>query len=168
MRIYMFDTNIFNRILDGAIEISGFRGRAHFYATHIQLDELKATSNVQRREELLAVFEEVVGNNKIPTESFSLDVSWLDEAKLGDKENDLCSQIKTELDKLNNNKTNNIQDSLITETAMKNGLTLVTHDSHLFFVATKFGAACGNVYQVILESNRQSSGSVKMNNGKRA
>ena len=168
MRSYMFDTNIFNRILDGAIEISRFSGKAHFYAAHIQLDELKVTSNVQRREELLAVFEEVVRNNKISTESFVLDVSQLGEAKLGDKENDLYSQIKTELDKLNNNKVNNIQDSLITETAMKNSLTLVTHDSDLFSVATKFGAACGNVYQVMLESNSQPSFSVKMNRGKRA
>ena len=60
MLMYMFDTNIFNRILDGAIDICELRGRVHFYATHIQLDELKATSNVPRRQELLAVFKEVV------------------------------------------------------------------------------------------------------------
>ena len=153
MRMYMFDTNIFNRILDGAIDIFELRGRVHFYATHIQLDELKATSNDQRRQELLAVFEEVVESNQIPTESFFLDVSQLDQATLGDEENDLCSRIKEELNKRNKNKTNNIQDSLITETAMKNGLILVTHDSDLFLVATKFRVACVNVYQVMLESN---------------
>jgi hypothetical protein len=83
MPSYMFDTNIFNRILDGAVEISRFRGKTHFYATHVQLDELKATSNAQRRQELLAVFEEVSGSNKISTESFVLCVSRLDEAKPG-------------------------------------------------------------------------------------
>lgn len=154
---YMFDTVIFNCILDGAVEIGRFRGETHFYATHIQLDELKATSNVQRRQELLTVFEEVAGNNKITTESFFLNVSCLNEAKLGDKDDDLFSQMKTELDKKNKNKANNPQDVLIAETAMKNGLTLVTHDSDLFFVATKFDAACVNLYQVMRELKGQNT-----------
>ncbi|PWB81404.1 MAG: hypothetical protein C3F08_02000 [Candidatus Methylomirabilota bacterium] len=154
---YMFDTNIFNRILDGAVEIGRFRGEAHFYATHVQLDELKATSNVQRRQQLLAVFEEVAGNNQISTESFVLNVSCLNEAKLGNEKDDLFSRIKTELDKKNGSKPNNIQDVLIAETALKNGFTLVTHDSDLFFVATKFDAACANLYQVMIELNRQNA-----------
>lgn len=153
MPSYMFDTVIFNCIRDGAVELSKFRGKAHFYATHVQLDELIATPNVQRRQELLAIFEEVAGNNKIPTESFVLDVSDLDEANLADKENDLCSQIRTELDN-RKKKPNNVKDALIAGTAMKNGLILVTHDSDLFFVVTKFAAACANVYQVMLELNR--------------
>ena len=157
MQSYMFDTIMFNCILDGVVEISRFSGKAHFYATHVQLDELKATSNVQRRQELLAVFEEVVGSNTIQTESFVLDVSELDEAKLGDEEDDLYSQVKMALDKRNRNKPNNIQDALIIETAMKNGLTLATHDSDLFSVATKFGAACVNVHQVMLELNSQNN-----------
>jgi predicted nucleic acid-binding protein len=157
MQSYMFDTNLFNCILDGVVEISKFRRKARFYATHVQLDELKATSNVQRRQDLLAVFEEVVGINKIPTEAFVLDVSLLDEAKLGDEEDDLYSQVKMKLDKRNRNKPNNIQDALITETAMKNGLTLATHDSDLFFVATKMGAACVNVHQIELELNSQNN-----------
>lgn len=151
MQSYMFDTNVFNCILDGKIEICEFRARAIFYATHIQLDELTATSNIQRRQELIAVFKSIVECNQIPTDSFFLGVSQLGEAKLGDAENDLCSKIKEELDKRNKNKRNNIQDSLIAETAEKNGLSLITHDADLFFVATKFGAACGNVHQMIRE-----------------
>lgn len=154
MPSYMFDTNIFNNILDGVVEITKFHKKAHFYATHVQLDELRATSNTQRRQELIAVFEEVVGN-KVPTESFVLGVSRLDEAKLGDEENDLYLKIKAEIDKLNKNKPNNIQDALIVETAIKNGFTLATHDSDLFFVATKYRAACANSHQVLMELNRQ-------------
>jgi len=154
MPSYMFDTNIFNSILDGVVEITNFREKAHFYATHVLLDELRDTSNTQRRQELIAVFEEVAGN-KVPTESFVLGVSRLDEAKLGDEENDLYSKIKAELDKLNKNDPNNIQDALIAETAIKNGFTLVTHDSKLFSVATKYRAACANIHQVLLELNRQ-------------
>jgi len=120
MPSYLFDTNIFNRVLDGLVEITKFRERAHFYATHVQIDELKATANIQRRQELLAALKAVVGNNKVPTESFVLGVSSLDEAKLGDEENNLYSKIKVALDKLNKNKENNIQDALIAETAIKN------------------------------------------------
>ena len=86
---------MFNCILDGVVEISNFRGKAHFYATHVQLDELKATSNVQRCQELLAVFEKIVGSKKVQTESFVLDVSQLDEAKLRDEMNDLYSKLKS-------------------------------------------------------------------------
>lgn len=156
MPSYMFDTNIFNRILDGAVEISEFRGKAHFYATHVQCKELKATPNVRRREELLTIFEEVVGNNKIPTESFVLNVCDLDEAKLTVEESNLYSQITTELDN-RRKKPNNVQDALIAEAAVKNALTLVTHDSDLFLVATKFDAACANVYQVMRELKRQNA-----------
>lgn len=156
MPSYMFDTVIFNRILDGAVELNKFRDEAHFYATHIQFNELKATPNVRRREELLAVFEKVAGNNTIPTESFVLNVSDLDEANLTDKENNLYSQIKIELDN-RKKKRNNAQDALIAEAAVKNALTLVTHDSDLFSVATKFDAACANIHQVMRELNRQNA-----------
>lgn len=145
MPSYMFDTNIFNRILDGVVAITKFREKAHFYATHVQLDELKATSNTQRRQELISVFEEVAGNNKVPTESFVLGVSRLDEAKLGDEENDLYSKIKTELDKRNKNKPNNIQDALISETAIKNKITLVTEDTDLLAITKSFCSKCANI-----------------------
>jgi predicted nucleic acid-binding protein len=145
MPSYMFDTNIFNRILDAVVAITKFREKAHFYATHVQLDELKATSNTQRRQELISVFDEVAGNNKIPTESFVLGVSRLDEAKLGDEENDLYSKIKTELDKRNKNKPNNIQDALISETAIKNKITLVTEDTDLLAITKSFCGKCANI-----------------------
>lgn len=153
MTSYMFDTNIFNEILDGKIEISKFYNNAHFYVTHVQRDEINGTADIKRRQELFAVFEAVVGNNKISTEAFVLDVSQLDEAMLGDEGNDLFDKIKAELDKRNKNKPNNIQDALITETAIKKCLTLVTHDADLFWVATKFDEACANIQKIMLELN---------------
>src|SRR6185295_9053604 len=78
---YMFDTVVFNRILDGALDIGAFVGKAQFYATHIQLDEINETSNSQRRQALLEVFNRIT-ERKVPTESFVLGVSRLDEARL--------------------------------------------------------------------------------------
>lgn len=150
MPSYMFDTNVFNRILDGAVEVSGFRGKAHFCATHVQLDELKRTSNTQQREELIAVFEEVT-DTKVPTESFVLDVSRHDEAKLGGDEDQLYTAMKAELNELNKNKPNNIQDALIAETAIKNQFTLVTEDTDLLTVAKRFGGKCAEIKQMMVE-----------------
>jgi len=36
---YMFETLVFNRILDGAQNIGAFVGQARFSSTHIRLDE---------------------------------------------------------------------------------------------------------------------------------
>ena len=54
----------------------------------------------------------------------------------------MYSAIKAELDRLNKNKANNVQDSLIAETAIKNQFTLVTDDSDLCTVTKKFGGEC--------------------------
>lgn len=170
MRSFMFDTNVFNHVLDGMAEVTGFLGRARFYATHIQIDELKNTSNDVRRAALLKVFEEIT-DIKVPTESFVLKRSRLGDAKLGGEQpittesavwgvskwgrckwtasDNVYKSIKSELDQLNESKPNNVQDSLIAETSIKRGFTLVTHDRDLFWVTTKFGGAASNIHEVI-------------------
>ena len=53
---FMFDTNVFNALLDDeAIAPTVFDGRKVF-VTHVQPDELSATSNASRRQNLLKVF----------------------------------------------------------------------------------------------------------------
>lgn len=169
---YMFDTVAFNRILDGVVDIAALRGKARFYATHIQLDELSKTSNLQRRQGLLAVFQGIT-EDKVPTESFVLGVSRLGEAKLGGsnlvptesaawnisawdqakwgEEDGLISALRSELDKLNKGKKNNIQDALIAETSIRNQFTLVTDDSDLRTVTKKFGGKCVDVKQMVAD-----------------
>jgi hypothetical protein len=166
----MFDTNVFNHVLDGMAELSGFVGRAKFYATHVQIDELKKTSNDARKVVLLKVFE-VITDIRVPTESFILGSSQLGEAKLGGEQpittesavwgiskwgrckwtasDNLYKLIKSELDRLNESRPNNVQDSLIAETSIKNGFTLVTHDRDLFWITTKFGGSACNIHEVI-------------------
>ena len=70
MRGYMFDTNVFNHLLDGMTELSTFVERAKFYATHVQIDELKRTSNEDRKVALLRVFEEVTSEKFQPSPLF--------------------------------------------------------------------------------------------------
>lgn len=172
---YMFDTNIFNRILDGIINVNVPHSNAKFFATHVQNDELSKTPEQSRRQSLLNTFKEVT-SNRIPTETFVLDHSRLDEARLGGENilptesavwdvsawdqsgwnanTDLYLNIKSELDKLNKGKPNNVQDALIAETAIKNKLVLVTDDAHLLTIATKFGCKCNNSKNLEIEINR--------------
>ncbi len=156
---FMFDTNIFDRVLDGKIDIAAIKSNKNLYATHIQLDELNAAPDLNRKGKLLKIFQQVV-NSKVPTESMVWDVSKWDEgkwssetqltpteafvlgvsrlgkAKLGKA--DIYSLIKAELDKLKA-KPNNIKDALLAETSVKNGYVLVSDDKNLRKVIKKIG-----------------------------
>jgi len=142
---YMFDTNIFNRILDRQIDISILTnsGKNSYYATHIQIDEITNTKDVQRRSALLRVFNQISGT-KIPTESFALNVSRLGMGKLsnGNFHDVLLSELNEAKPK---EKENNIKDALIGETCIKNNITLVSTDGPLYNTVKKNGGAVLNL-----------------------
>ena len=140
MRSFMFDTNVFNHVLDGMAELGGFVGRAKFYATHIQIDELKNPSTTSRRDAFLHFFDALT-NIRVSTASFALGIFILHEAQLAGEQpvttesavwgiskwgrckwaatDNLYRPIRSELDVLNQSKPNNAQDSLIAETSIK-------------------------------------------------
>ena len=145
----MFDTVIFNRIVEHEEPVDRFEGRVNVFATHIQQDEIdKAKEKYPaKHSRLCRVFKELVlgdpgagGVGLVPTESAVWNVSKWDHAKwsAGDP---LCRRIKEELDE-RNHRENNIQDALIAETAIKNRLILVTADQDLKDVAEGLGAKC--------------------------
>jgi predicted nucleic acid-binding protein len=153
---YILDTNIFNKILDGNIDVN-FDGE--FFVTHVQEDEIYATPNHDRKNQLLKIFKKIIqkdiptesavwdiskwdsckwggeSNSKIPTESFVLGHSRIGMAKLSN--DNLYSEIRDSLDK-KKKKPNNVQDALIAETAIKNNLILVTDDKTLREVAKSY------------------------------
>ncbi len=141
---YIFDTNIFNRILDGQFDLNSISGEVKLFATHIELDEIRNTRNCERRSQLLSVFE-AIDSKKIPTESAVWDVSNWDEAKWTVDDN-LYEPIVKALDAKNGGKGNNVQDALIAETAIRNNLTLVTEDGDLAIIARGNG---GNVIDFV-------------------
>jgi predicted nucleic acid-binding protein len=125
---YMLDTNIFNAVLDGHLPIHMLPSGGTFVATHVQEDELAATSDVSRKSQLLSQFEALLPKREA-TFSFCLDISRLDRARLSDGE--MFRRLKSALDTANDGKRNNIQDALIGETSIANGFTLVTCDKDL-------------------------------------
>lgn len=163
---FMFDTNIFDELLNNKIDINLFPKSFKYYVTHIQGDEIESIGDdkKEKREKLLSIFNKFNGETisteaavygvskfgackfgngikipteaavwdvskwdeckwgdgvKIPTENFVLDVSRLDEAKLDGT---------TYFEALKNGNNIHIEDALIGETAIVNGLTLVSND----------------------------------------
>lgn len=144
---YMFDTNIFNEILDRKIDLNFFRSGITCCVTHIQRDEISKCKEEERRNALNKIFEDIV-EEKYLTETFITDVSRAGEARVGNSE--LYNKLRTELDRLNRKKkNNNYKDALIGETALINNIILVTHDMEFFRVMTELKCAVANIYQVI-------------------
>lgn len=152
MNEFMFDTNIFNKILDGRIDASKFKKKA-CKATHIQFDEIRVTKNENRRVQLIGVFSEII-TMQLPTESFVLGVSRLGMAKVSD--GDLYNKLLVRLNSLNNSKLNNTQDVLIAETAINNNFILVTDDRNLAQVMTECGGKVCN-HKKLLTNNSGSN-----------
>lgn len=156
---FMLDTNVFNRILDGKIELPKLRSGQSYFVTHIQLDELNATRDEARKGDLLRIFNQVPQKKVsttsavwdvskwdeagwsheetlIPTESLVIGVSRIGLTKISD--GSIYSKLKNTLDTLKK-KSNNIQDALIAETSIKNGWTLVSEDQILRTVVQQIG-----------------------------
>ena len=137
----MFDTVIFNRIVEHKVSVELLAECVNVYVTHVQHDEINATSCPEKKAELNQVIVDLAPKER-PTESAVFDVSEWDNASFPEDDG-LCEQIEAALDKCERKrKKDNIQDALIAETAIKNNFTLVTEDKCLKEEASKFGAEC--------------------------
>jgi len=137
---YMLDTTEFNAVAKGHVPISAFAGR-RLFATHVQLDELDKTPCEQLRAELRASFQEVAAE-RLPTESAVFDVSRWDQAKwpANDSVFDKMFASLEARDKTSEKRhLNRLCDILIAETAIRNGLILVSGDANLRAVTIEFG-----------------------------
>jgi predicted nucleic acid-binding protein len=133
----MFDTNAFGKILKMKSPYDLLAVKHEYFVTHVQRDELDATTDDRTRSQLLTVFR-TIPQSAIPTESAVFDFSRFDMAKFGDGL--VYSHLLKELNKRKPMEhENNIKDALIAETAAKNGILLVTDDKALREVVLKMG-----------------------------
>ena len=139
---FIFDTNIFNRILDGEIDPARVAADTELCASHIEINELQNTGNSERRQQLLDVLY-AIGPEQIPTESAVWSVSEFGGAQFT-SDNNLYQPIVEALNAKNGRKANNAHDALIAETAIRNNLTLVTEDCDLAAVAAEHGGSVVN------------------------
>ena len=143
---FMLDTNIFNRLLDNRLPLSMIEGK-YLITTHIQLDEISKTPNEIRRAELESLFKETK-QERVPTESSVWDVSRWDNAKWTSEDSKYPEMLArlSELDKKSKKnakepETNRARDILIAETAIANGICLITADRNLATLCTEFGGS---------------------------
>ena len=125
---FILDTNIFNQLADGIITSEDLPKGCSYVATHVQLDEINNTKDSERRARLLLCFA-TMRPEIVPTESFVWGVARFGHSKLSDGV--LYNKMRLELDSLNGSKSNNVNDALIAEVAIKNNYTLITADSDL-------------------------------------
>jgi len=132
---YMLDTNVFNKLRDGEVSIDAFRGR-RLVATHVRLDELRATKNSTRAAELLRTFEEI-DPRMDKTTSAVWDVSswdqssWSPEDGVFEKMLARLSDLNADAGKTHRDPKNPIRDVLIAHTAININATLVSNDPQL-------------------------------------
>lgn len=126
----ILDSNIFDDLVAGQLELDFVENlNAEIFITHIQVDELNNCPDHEKRAKLFLHLTEV-RPQKLATESFVVGTSRLGSAKLGDGEI---------LEKLRNGNLKKTNDALIGETAIKNGLTLITNDKELKRNVNKLG-----------------------------
>ena len=135
MNKFMLDTNAINKVLDNGIKPAQLSLDRKLYITHIQLNEIQATNNTDRRNDLLTVFKSIKQEAK-PTAAAVFDVSEFGDCEFGDGDGSYTS-ILSELNELNGGKRGNERDALIAVTAIKHRCILVTDDQDLKIAVTK-------------------------------
>jgi predicted nucleic acid-binding protein len=139
---YMLDTNFFNRVVAGEIAVD-LIARYAVFATHVQRDELGRTRDDAKRAQLLAAFD-AVGPGMKPTSTAVFDDSKWDECQWS-ADDGVYEAMLARLEALDRasdkpwKEFNQSRDIRIAETAIKNGLMLVTNDANLATVMLEFG-----------------------------
>lgn len=131
---YIFDTNIFDDIVNEKLKVSDIikyknYKKVEIYVTHIQIDEINKCSDADKRARL-NIFMDKIGSILVSTSSCAFDVSRFDASKFG---NGII------FNKIKKGNINNVEDALIGETAIKEGIILVTNDKRLKNIVIKLG-----------------------------
>jgi len=137
----MFDTNIFNQILDGGLVIHDSIGMEYF-VTNLQYAELNRTKNEQRRESLLEVFNVIKDNtNSSEIEQHSTpwgspwDSPW-------DNGGIYYNSIIEALEKRKPKDRGNSYDAVMIETCKYEEIVFVSNDNAALEVSKEFKVKC--------------------------
>jgi len=133
---YIFDTNIFDDMVNEKLKILDIvkyknNKKVEIYVTHIQIDEINKISDEDKRARFfISIFE--IRPILISTSSCAFDVSRFDKSKFGN------GIIFNKIKKVN---INNVEDALIGETTIKEGIILVTNDKRLKNIVIELGGS---------------------------
>jgi predicted nucleic acid-binding protein len=142
----MLDTNVFDAAAKNPEIKSAITGRAVYYSTHVQADELGRTGDHALRARLLSQYG-AVGPEELPTQTSLWDETPWDKGawSAGDGlyEKLLISIVAADLEskKRSRQPLNSSRDARIGETAIRGNLTLVTNDRGLLAAVRENGGA---------------------------
>lgn len=137
----IFDSNVFDDLTSGKLELESIEKNHEIYITHIQVDEINECSDKEKRARLFNSITEI-RPEKTPTESFIIGTSRIGSAKIGD--GNLIEELR-----MGNHKITN--DALIGETAIKNNLTLITNDKKFKNKVVELGGIAITVDELLTE-----------------
>jgi predicted nucleic acid-binding protein len=144
---YMLDTNVFSKIVSEKILVSDLP-QGTFWATTVQLEELKDTQGDQKKQQLLSLFKELIPSMIPPGLTWGVkgagwgEGEWRTDGSLWDllkKELDEAWARKPSRKRKSSNKENNPKDATIAEAAKFNDFTLLTFDKDVAEVCEKVG-----------------------------
>lgn len=126
---YMLDTNIFDRLAKGQLDMGDLPNDGEFYATSVQIQELNQTNDDDLRTILIDKFSELGPTlDQLQTTLWGFsgwgEGGW---SAVGE----YFEKIKSELDFANKKKRSNAADALIGETSLANNHILITTDKDL-------------------------------------
>jgi predicted nucleic acid-binding protein len=129
----LIDTNVFNHMLDRGVSAQELAERGDLFVTPVQRQELAATQNPARREELLRVFLSTPATEKpLQTAVWGFG-SWGDGHAWGE-EGEHYEGVKRDLESINRKQARSpgrFGDALTAEVALDLDCTLVTEDGSL-------------------------------------
>lgn len=139
----MLDTNIFDRLAKGQLDICKLPNDGEFYATSVQIQELNKTDDVDLRTILNDKFSELGPTlDQIQTTLWGFSGwgqgGW---SAVGE----YFEKIKSFLDLANKKKRSNTADALIGEVSLVNNHTLITTDKDLAAAVEVHG---GKVFKI--------------------
>ena len=147
----MFDTVIFNRIVENDISVESLNEFVEVFATYVQRKEIndERMKDKEKQAKLNQIFNSLVSKEHyLSTESTLWDYTPWNKGQWTDP-NDNYRPIRDDLDNAKK-KENNFKDALIAETAKKNDLILVTEDIPLENAAPNHGVKCMSFDQLLL------------------
>ena len=122
---YFLDTNVFDYLLLNDIDIKRIQSKGEYFTSNIQKSEIKNIKDVERRNNLINLYESLKQEKLLLKSGM-----WLDDLYWDDEQPWIDEIGKIALELIGNSKNKPWKDALLGEIAKVNNLMIVTNDKN--------------------------------------
>ena len=122
---YFLDTNVFDYLLLNDIDIKRIQSKGEYFTSNIQKSEIKNIKDVERRNNLINLYESLKQEKLLLKSGI-----WLDDLYWDDEQPWIDEIGKIALELIGNSKNKPWKDALLGEIAKVNNLMIVTNDKN--------------------------------------